>query len=153
MSNEEKTEYGRYDDKGYWKPDNPCGYSPLFQWPMRPLAILRWLFGWGGYLWPRHVSYVLLAGVTWYFLQTDLEVTTTLSVGWIAMMLLRNLVLLWLVFGFYHLSLYILKIQGQEREIRSEMAGKGQEEVPVQESGLGQYFLDMRFRCPHMDRV
>jgi hypothetical protein len=140
MSNEEKTEYGRYDDKGYWKPDNPCGYSPLFQWPMRPLAILRWLFGWGGYLWPRHVSYVLLAGVTWYFLQTDLEVTTTLSVGWIAMMLLRNLVLLWLVFGFYHLSLYILKIQGKRGKYDPKWQEKGKKKFLFKNQVLDNIF-------------
>ncbi|MCK5248608.1 MAG: hypothetical protein KAJ98_01495, partial [Spirochaetaceae bacterium] len=111
MANEEGAEYGRYDEKGYWRPDYPCRYSPLFQWPVRPLKILQWLFGWGGLLWPRHISYVLLAATTWFFLQADLATTKELSAGWIALMLLRNLALLWIVFGFYHFTLYMKRVQ------------------------------------------
>jgi sterol desaturase/sphingolipid hydroxylase (fatty acid hydroxylase superfamily) len=74
--------------------------------------LFKWFFGWGGHLWPQLTGYVILALVTWNFLQADLAVTKTLAFGWIGFMLLRNLVLMVVVFGFYHVTLYILKLQG-----------------------------------------
>lgn len=104
---------GKTDEKGHWRPSEPCGYAPLLQGPRSFAGILKWLFGWGGYLWPRHVAYAVLAFGTWYFLQADLSVTRTLSAGWIVWMLVRNILLIIIVFGFYHLTLYVMKLQGK----------------------------------------
>ena len=112
MADREKSDFGRYDEKGYWKPEKPLRYGPLLRRPWRPGAVLRWLFGWGGYLWPRHVSYAALVAATWFFLQADLDAVRTLSAGWILAMLGRNLVLLIAVFGFYHVALYVKRVQG-----------------------------------------
>lgn len=140
MTEEIKTGYGRYDEKGYWRPDYPCGYSPLFQWPPRPLKVLKWLLGWGGLVWPRHVSYALLAFATWFFLQADLETTKDLSAGWIALMLLRNLVLLWVVFGFYHLTLYMMRVQGSRGKYDPKWQEKGKKKFLFQNQVLDNIF-------------
>ena len=118
-------EYGKIDNKGYWSPSEPCGFAPLFQWPVKPVETLKWLFGWGGYIWPRHAAYVLLSVITWYFFQSDLSGTEDLSASWIALMLLRNLILMIGVYGFYHVTLYILKAQGT----KGKYCPKGQEKT------------------------
>lgn len=129
-----------FDEKGYWKPDSPSSYSPIFQGPFRPKAILKWLFGWGGLIWPRHMSYALLAIGTWFFLQADLTATKTLSAGWIGVMLLRNLALIWIVFGFYHLTLYILKVQGKQGKYDPKWQEKGKKKFLFQNQVLDNIF-------------
>lgn len=105
---------GIRDGKGHWKPSEPCGYAPPFRCPWNLKQMVRWLFGWGGYLWPRHLSYLVLALLSWHFFQVDLNRTGNLNAGWILLVFLRNEILLLSVFGFYHLTLYIWKIQGEK---------------------------------------
>ena len=45
-NSESKTDFGIYDDKGYWRPPYPCAFSPLFERPINMRAILKYLFGW-----------------------------------------------------------------------------------------------------------
>lgn len=120
MKKTEKPDEGIRDEKGHWRPSQPCTYAPLFQLPWRPLEVLKWLFRWGGYLWPRHLILGLLAAATWYFLQPDLSVTRTLSFGWIGYMLIRNLILITVVSSFYHLTLYVWKLQGTKGKYHPE---------------------------------
>ena len=140
MEKDQKADFGRYDEKGNWKPDNTPECAPIFQWPLKPLKILKWLFGWGGLIFPQHISYVLLAFSTWYFLQADLETTRVLSIGWIAVMLLRNLALLWIVFGFYHLTLYMMKVQGKVGKYDPKWQEKGKKKFLFKNQVLDNIF-------------
>jgi sterol desaturase/sphingolipid hydroxylase (fatty acid hydroxylase superfamily) len=114
--NDINTDFGIYDEKGYWRPPYPCTFSPFFQRPLKLRAILKYLFRWGGYLWPRNTLYAGLAVFTWFFLQASPEATAQLSVRWIGFMLLRNVALMWFVSGTYHLLLYTFKLQGNRRK-------------------------------------
>ena len=40
------------DERGNWRPDYLKQLPAPWLWPPRPLGILRWFFGWPGYLWP-----------------------------------------------------------------------------------------------------
>ncbi len=112
MATKEVHDRGHIDDKGHWRPERAQGFAPLFTLPFRPIALLKWLFGWGGYIWPIRVIYVVLAYVTWYLLQGGvLETYKSLEFGWIALIVLRNLILLVTVFGFYHVTIYMLKVE------------------------------------------
>lgn len=115
---------GTTDEKGHWKPDRPAEYPPLFIKPRNFRAGFAWIFGWGGYLWPRHLSYGILALVSWFFLQANLAATTQLSAGWILLMLGRNALLMLIVFGFYHLSLYVWKWQGNAGKYHPQGMGR-----------------------------
>jgi hypothetical protein len=110
------TEFGIRDANGHWRPPYPCRYAPLFAWPIRPLMLLRWLFGYPGFLWPINTFFIGLALLTWYVLQPSLAQVVHLRPGWIALMFLRNMALLWLVSGSLHLVLYTLKLQGDRRK-------------------------------------
>lgn len=40
--------YGTRDSRGHWKPPYPAQYAPLFAWPLRLRAVLKWFFGFPG---------------------------------------------------------------------------------------------------------
>jgi len=109
-------EFGFPRAKGEWRPPYPVQYAPIFVWPPQPLAVLKWLLGYPGFLWPWNSVYLLVTLVTWWYFQPALERCATFEPGWILQMLVRNLVLLWLTAGGWHLLLYTLKLQGTERK-------------------------------------
>ena len=53
--------------KGDWVPAEPMepAYSPVFHWPPRPKVLIRFLFGWNGYLWPRPLMAFIAAWLSW----------------------------------------------------------------------------------------
>lgn len=125
QSNKPAKETGIRNAKGEWRPPYPVAYAPLFVWPPRPLAFLRWLFGYPGYLWPWNGIYLLVALGTWAGLQPPLSRCVAFEPGWIAQMFLRNMALLWLTAGGWHLLLYTLKAQGSERKYDSRWLSTG----------------------------
>lgn len=105
--------------RGEWRPPYPVRYAPIFLWPPRPRDALKWLFSYPGFLWPWNSIYLLVTVASWLYLQPDLSRCTEFKADWIALMFLRNLGLLWLFAGGWHLVLYTLKLQGTERKYDS----------------------------------
>jgi sterol desaturase/sphingolipid hydroxylase (fatty acid hydroxylase superfamily) len=123
-NSDRRTDFGIYDEKGHWRPPYPCAFSPLFERPIKMRAVLKYIFGWGGYLWPRNALYAGLAVFTWFFLQAGLETTSQLGAQWIGFMLLRNIALMWFISGTQHLLLYTFKVQGNERKYNPQWQEK-----------------------------
>jgi len=93
-------------------PDVPLQVSPFFRWPLRPLAMLKWVWD----AWFLVTERLIIVGIafisiTWF--QPPLVETQTLAVGWIAQMYLRNLILMSAVAGGLHLYFYTFTKQGQ----------------------------------------
>jgi sterol desaturase/sphingolipid hydroxylase (fatty acid hydroxylase superfamily) len=109
-------EFGTRDAKGHWKPPYPAEYSPLFDWPLKPMAILKWFFGYPGFLWPLHTLWLVFSFVTLAFLQPALALCKNLEFGWIGLMFLRNFIIMIVVYGGLHLVFYTLKLHGTERK-------------------------------------
>lgn len=109
MDNEAK--YGSEDARGNWAPDKPVSYGPAFAWPPQPKALLKWFFGFPGYLFPWNVFYAIAAILIWMFLTPSLETMKTFSIGWAAVILARNYVLALAVYGAWHLWLYVWRKQ------------------------------------------
>lgn len=107
------------DKRGDWRPPYLLHMPPMFAWPPKPLAVLKWLFGFPGYLWPWNALYLGLAVLTWQFLTPALATMQTLEVGWIALILGRNVALTALIVGGWHLYFYILKRQGTDYKYTS----------------------------------
>ena len=40
--------------RGDWRPAKPIALAPINNWPPRPAALVKWLFGFPGYLWPQN---------------------------------------------------------------------------------------------------
>ena len=100
--------------KGWsYSPDVPVQVSPFFQWPLRPLDMLKWVWhSW--FLISEKLLIVGLAFISFYWFQPPLEQTKSLAFDWIGLMYARNLVLMTLVAGRLHLFFYAFTKQGKE---------------------------------------
>jgi sterol desaturase/sphingolipid hydroxylase (fatty acid hydroxylase superfamily) len=99
-------------DAGDWRPETPLRAPPVFIWPPRPIPLIRWFFGFPGYLFPWNVGYALTALGTWLFLTPDLARMQHLEIGWISSVFVVNLLLVSLVTSLWHWPLYRRKSQG-----------------------------------------
>ncbi len=113
------------DARGHWHPDRPIGFAPLFAWPPRPLATLRWFVGMPGFLWPMNALWLGTALLSWYLLTPPLESMRQLEPGWIAALMLRNFALVGLLFGGLHLYLHVWRFQGQHLKFSLRPLARG----------------------------
>ena len=97
------------DERGEWKPAAPKEIGAMFQWPIKPVVILKRFFGKGGLVWR---FFVFFAALSWMYLTPSLERMASFKLDWIALIYFRNAALLILVAGSIHLRLYIKKAQG-----------------------------------------
>jgi sterol desaturase/sphingolipid hydroxylase (fatty acid hydroxylase superfamily) len=102
--------------EGY-QPADPIEAPPLYAWPPRPIATLRWLAT--GLLLPWGLFFIALAVLAWNHLTPSLERMAVLEPGWIASIWLRNAALLTLVAGGLHWWLYMRRGQGREFKFNS----------------------------------
>ena len=100
------------DRRGDWKPPSTIKSPPLFRLPFKPLAVLKWIFAWPGYLLPWNLLYAVVAILTWAFLTPSLASMQTFEVWWIAAIFARNAVMLFLFVGAFHFALYVKQRQG-----------------------------------------
>ena len=96
-----------------YHPPLPLTGIPVFVWPPRPLAALRWLMSLG-FLGSVLIPFATLATITWVYLQPALERCVRLEPGWIVEMYARNLGLMLLIAGGIHMFFYVRRQQGAE---------------------------------------
>jgi sterol desaturase/sphingolipid hydroxylase (fatty acid hydroxylase superfamily) len=75
---------------------------------------LKWVFGYPGFFLPWGLFYMAVPALTWVYLTPSLETMKTFAPGWIAFITLRNLVLIMLWTGVWHIWLYVKKAQGTD---------------------------------------
>ena len=107
----------------HYRPDVPIQVSPLFAWPPEPLKMARWIWGSWFVVTERSIL-VIVALLSWFYVQPPLEVTQDLAFGWIAEIYLRNLALMTVVAGGLHLYFHTFRRQGDRRRFDArELAG------------------------------
>lgn len=104
------SEYGKRNKRGDWQPSRATLYPPVFIWPAKPIAFLKWFFT--QYLFPWNLAYAGLATLVWLYLTPSMASMKTLEAGWIAFIFFRNAILTLAFYGGWHVRLYILKKQG-----------------------------------------
>ena len=102
---------GYRDSRGEWRPNNPVVYAPLFIWPPKLKSFAIWLFN---YIVSWNLIYLAVVVFSYYFLQPPLEEMKTFKISWIFTIFIRNMALVWLVYGGWHLYLYKFKSRGTE---------------------------------------
>ena len=105
---------GKRDKRGDWRPDEVIQYAPVLAWPPRPMDVLRWLFGYPGFFLPWGIVYMAIPVVTWIWLTPALDTMRTFQPGWIAYIVIRNLIMVLVIVGAWHLRLYVQKAQGTD---------------------------------------
>ena len=94
-----------------FEPDVPIATSPMFDWPPRPVATLRYLIT--PVMLPYGMFWVALAALCWHYLTPSMERMASLRPGWMLQIYLRNALILTAVAGTLHLALYMRRAQQQ----------------------------------------
>lgn len=102
--------YGTRDPRGHWRPSKLITYPPVFEWPFRPIPFTKWLMRGGNWL-PFNIFYGVMGIVIWLYFTPSMSEMKTIAPGWIAYLLLRNAVLVGVIYGVLHLRLYVQKRQ------------------------------------------
>ena len=90
----------------------PMDVPPLFQSPPRPVAMLRWLIT--TFLWPQSLLWIGIAAAVHHLATPALERFITLGVDDVAVLWLRNVVVMLIVIGGQHWWLHIRRAQGTD---------------------------------------
>ncbi len=110
--------------KWNYQPDVPLPVSPIFEWPFSLTKIMNWFWrSW--FPISEKLIIVCTAYISWSYFQPPLELAREFGFGWIALMWLRNFVLMMIVAGGLHLYFYVLRVQKEERRYDSKAFGKG----------------------------
>lgn len=103
---------GKRNKRDDWSPHKPVVYPPLFVWPPKPLALVKWFAGLPGYLFPWTVFYIAVSVLTYAFLTPSAETMKTFSWDWTLFLLARNWAYVFIFYGGLHLLFYIKRTQG-----------------------------------------
>jgi len=101
-------QYGKRDKRGHWKPNEPLANSPIFVFPPKPIAFLKWL---PSYFLPWNVLFMGTAAIFWFYLTPETETLKTLAPGWIFAIFARNVLAVFLFYGALELFLYMKRRQ------------------------------------------
>jgi len=116
---------GTRDSRGEWQPAEPHAGTtpPIWAWPPQPIKTLRFLFGYPGYLWPWNAITAAIVVLTWFYTQPELSRMAEFRFDWIAQIYVRNLALMLLFFGSFHVWLYTFRGQGTEHKYNPKWLG------------------------------
>lgn len=94
-------------------PDLPIAVSPLWQWPPRPLAVLKW-YADSWFFLTINMGILAVAVVSVLWLSPTLDQALTLGFSWILLILVRNFILILLIAGGLHLWFHKYAGQGSD---------------------------------------
>lgn len=94
-------------------PNVPIKVSPLFNWPLKPLEVLKWIWkSW--FIITENLILIVVACISFFWFHPPLEQAQTFSIEWVAKLYIRNILLLSAVAGGLHLYFYTFTQQGQK---------------------------------------
>lgn len=106
--------------RGEWRPAHGASYVPLFVWPPQPLAVVRWFVSSPGFVWPVNLGLLLISTISWFYTEPALARCVHFQWDWILQIWLRNIGLMWLVYGGFYWLMYIVKIDDIKRKYTSQ---------------------------------
>lgn len=102
-------QYGTKNKRGDFTPKDPLAPAPVFVWPPRPLKFLSWL---PHYFLPWNALFFGLGALFWFYATPSKETLATLDWPWMVWLLLRNALLVLVIYGALELRLYVQRAQG-----------------------------------------
>ena len=101
----------------------PLEIPAVFAWPPRPLAAIEWTLRM--ILYPWVLLYLIMSIVIWKWLLPSEATMSSLELGWIAGIWLRNLVIVALIAGGLYWWLYVRRAQGDDFKFNPRWPGTG----------------------------
>ena len=83
-------------------PETPIQVSPLWQWPPKPYAVFRWYFD-SWFFITVNLTIVAIAFTVYFFASPTLTQTSAFQLWWIALIWVRNAIIVTLLAGTLHL--------------------------------------------------
>ena len=108
------SDFGIRDKRGHWSPFKKLTINPEYLLPFHFSKFLfkfikdKFIFGFMGYI------FIAMPILCWLFLSPDLDTVKNFEIGWILFIFIRNLAIILIFFGFFHLRLYTFNTQGNE---------------------------------------
>ncbi len=97
----------------HYTPELPLRLAPYWDWPVRPLLILKYLLrSWNPVA--QRFLFLAFAFVTWAWFTPGLERVSAPGIGWIFEIWLRNFIILTVVAGGLHLVLWRYRLQDDD---------------------------------------
>lgn len=103
------TKFGTRDKRGNWTPNGALQTAPLFVFPPRPLALLKWL---PHYFLPWNLLWAASAVAWWLWIVPQKETLQNLHWGWVLGLFAVNCIAVALFYGALELHLYVRRAQG-----------------------------------------
>lgn len=97
------------------RPDGVIVTSPLWQWPPKPLAALKW-YADGWFFLTINMAILALAFASYAWLSPTLDQTLTWGFGWVLSIFVRNFVILCIVAGGLHMWFHKYALQGNDKK-------------------------------------
>ena len=104
-----KSNEGDFASRWNHAPEVPIKVSPIFSWPLDLMQICRWMLSQWLIVTERSIL-ILIALGSWFWFQPPLDQMASLSLDWVALLYIRNMVLMIFVAGCLHLFFYSLKV-------------------------------------------
>jgi sterol desaturase/sphingolipid hydroxylase (fatty acid hydroxylase superfamily) len=98
---------------GEWRPEQPIKLAPINDWPLKPVKLAKWAFGWPGFMWPYNALWLAVTVATWLWLTPSLAAMQTIETWWVGLIFARNLAIMSVIFGGLHVYFYVVKGQGE----------------------------------------
>lgn len=108
-----------------YRPAEPIQIGPPLNWPPRPVAILKWVFRFPGFLWPWPALFFGFALLSWLLFAPGTSEDRNFSPGRTALLLAINFTLLLAFVGALHLRLYVQRSQGSAYKYNSRWLSVG----------------------------
>ena len=115
---------GKLDSHGEWRPQDTIESPVFYSWPFKFVPAMTWLIKRNFTFWP----YLLAAIVVFYVLQPGKEQFETLQFLPILGMYARNVTMMLLVYGCWHLLLYTFKLNGSRNKYDSKWQNVGHQQ-------------------------
>ena len=115
------------DARGGWTPGK-LEYKPLFEFPPKPIALLKWLFNYpDGFIFPWAAIHFSIAFLCYYFLVPSFDILSSFSLSWISIIFFKNFIVLLIYTGLWHWYLHIKNFQGDKFRYNLRPLGKGKQ--------------------------
>ncbi|MBV7330397.1 sterol desaturase family protein [Chloroflexi bacterium TSY] len=108
------TLFGTRNRRGDWQPFGSIAASPRYLIPPQPVKLLKWIFGWHGYIFPWPFLWTLITLACWFWLTPSFEQMRNLEIGWLSFIFVRNAVIVFIYAGLFHLHFYMKRTQGNQ---------------------------------------